>query len=242
MHSSSGWLASAGISILLLSPGMAQQVSFRITPLRPVAELRAEALREQPPVEHGNFRKPDLVELVTLDPTIKLDIRYATTNDFLGEPVYTEARAFLQRPAAEALVRAHQSLRAQGYGLIIHDGYRPWYVTEIFWKATPDDQKKFVANPAEGSKHNRGCAVDLSLYDLRTGQEVVMPSGYDEMTDRSYADYPGGTPAQRALRAVLRQAMEAQGFAVIPTEWWHFDYGQWQQYSLQNSRFEDLSK
>ena len=82
------------------------------------------------------FREPDLVELVKLDPTIRLDVRYATANNFLGTPVYTQARAFLQRPAAEALVRAHQALRARGYGLIVHDGYRPWYVTKIFWDAT----------------------------------------------------------------------------------------------------------
>ena len=221
---------------------MAQETSFHITPLRPVQELRAEALRAKPPVEQGTFRTPDLVELVKLDPTIKLDIRYATSNDFLGTPLYTQARAFLQRPAAEALVRANQTLKAQGYGLIIHDGYRPWYVTEIFWEATPDDKKKFVANPAEGSKHNRGCAVDLSLYDLSTGREVKMPSGYDEMTDRAYADYPGGTADERARRLVLRQAMEAQGFAVIPDEWWHFDYKDWKQYPIQNVKFEDLGQ
>ncbi len=221
---------------------MAQETSFHITPLRPVEALRAEALRAKPPVEQGTFRTSDLVELVKLDPTIKLDIRYATSNDFLGTPVYTQARAFLQRPAAEALVRAHQALKAQGYGLIIHDGYRPWYVTEIFWEATPDDKKKFVANPAEGSKHNRGCAVDLSLYDLSTGREVKMPSGYDEMTDRAYADYPGGTEDERARRALLRQAMEEQGFAVIPDEWWHFDYKDWKQYPIQNAKFEDLGQ
>lgn len=157
--------------LLLLQPGFAQQVSFHITPLRPVQELRAEALQAQPPREQGNFRKPDLVELVKLDPTIKLDIRYATTNNFLGTPVYTQARAFLQRPAAEALVRANRELKAQGYGLIIHDGYRPWYVTKIFWDATPDDKKIFVANPATGSNHNRGCAVDLSLYDLKRADD-----------------------------------------------------------------------
>src|ERR1700727_3130209 len=119
-----------GLLLVLLQLGFAQEVSFRITPVRPVEELRAEALKEQPPVETGTFLKPDLVELVTLDPTIKLDIRYATTNNFLGTPVYTQARAFLQRPAAEGLLRAHQELKAQGYGLIIHDGYRPWYITE----------------------------------------------------------------------------------------------------------------
>jgi D-alanyl-D-alanine dipeptidase len=223
-----------------LHAGYAQEVSFRIAPLRPVPELRAEALKASPPLEQGTFRKPDLVELTTLDPTIKLDIRYATTNDFLGTPLYTQARAFLQRPAAEALLRAHRELEAKGYGLIIHDGYRPWYVTKIFWDATPNDKKIFVANPAEGSRHNRGCAVDLSLYDLKTGKEVKMPSGYDEMTDRAYANYAGGTPEERARRALLKQAMEKQGFTVNPTEWWHFDYKDWKQYPILNVKFEDL--
>jgi len=226
----------------LLQPLFAQQISFHITPLRPVDELRSEALKQQPPHEQGTFLKSDLVELTTLDPTIKLDVRYATTNNFLSTPVYTQARAFLQRPAAEALVRANHELKAQGYGLIIHDGYRPWYVTKIFWDATPDDKKIFVANPKEGSKHNRGCAVDLSLYDLKTGAEVAMPSGYDEMSDRAYADYPGGTTDERARRAILRQAMEKQGFQVIPKEWWHFDYKDWKQYPILNVKFEDLGK
>ena len=228
--------------LLLAQFAFAQEASFRITPLRPVEELRAEALKAQPLREQGPFREPDLVELVKLDPTIKLDVRYATTNNFLGTPVYTQARAFLQRPAAEALLRAHQELKSQGHGLIIHDGYRPWYVTKIFWDATPDDKKIFVANPAEGSKHNRGCAVDLSLYDLKTGKEVKMPSGYDEMTDRAYADYVGGTADQRSLRTLLRQAMEAQGFKVNPTEWWHFDYKDWKQYPILNVKFEDLKQ
>ena len=228
--------------LVLLQIGLAQEVSFRITPLRPVEELRAEALKEQPPREQGTFLKSDLVELVKLDPTIKLDIRYGTSNNFLGTPVYTQARAFLQRPAAEALLRAHRELKAQGYGLIIHDGYRPWYVTKIFWDATPNDKKIFVADPAEGSKHNRGCAVDLSLYDLKTGTDVKMPSGYDEMTDRAFADYAGGTPQERAHRALLRQPMEKEDFKVYPKEWWHFDYKDWKQYPILNVKFEDLGQ
>lgn len=228
--------------LLLLPAGLAQEVSFHITPLRPVEELRAQALKAQPPREPGSFRKPELVELVKLDPTIMLDIRYATTNNFLSTSVYTQARAFLQRPAAEALLRAHREVRREGYGLLIHDGYRPWYVTKIFWDATPKDKKIFVANPAEGSKHNRGCAVDLSLYDLKTGKEVRMPSGYDEMTTRAYADYAGGTPEERVRRALLRQAMEKQGFKVNPTEWWHFDYKDWKQYPILNVKFEDLGR
>jgi D-alanyl-D-alanine dipeptidase len=228
--------------LVLLQSGIAQEVSFHITPLHPVQELRVEALKAQPPYEQGAFRAPDLVELVKLDPTIKLDIRYATTNNFLGTPVYTQARAFLQRPAAEAMLRAHRELTARGYGLIIHDGYRPWYVTKVFWDATPADKKIFVANPAEGSKHNRGCAVDLSLYDLKTGKEVQMPSGYDEMTNRAYANYAGGTADERALRTLLRQSMEKQHFVVNPTEWWHFDYEDWKQYPILNVKFEDLGQ
>ena len=228
--------------LLQMQLGHAQQVSYRIKPLHSIPQLRTEALKAPPPHESGHFRKPDLVELVTLDPAIKLDIRYATSNNFLGTPVYTQARAFLQRPAAEAVVRANHVLRARGYGLIIHDAYRPWYVTKIFWDATPNDKKLFVANPAEGSKHNRGCAVDLSLYSLTTGKEVTMPSGYDEMTKRAYADYPGGTAKERALRALLRHAMEQQGFTVNPTEWWHFDYKDWKLYPIMNVPFEDLGK
>lgn len=212
---------------------------YRITPVRPIEQIRAEALRATPPKEEGK-RVPDLVELVKLDSGIKLDIRYASSNNFLSTPVYTQARAFLQRPAAEALVRANKALRPRGYGLIIHDAYRPWYVTKMFWDATPVDKHIFVANPAEGSRHNRGCAVDLSLYDLETGKEVEMPSVYDEMTKRAYANYPGGTDEQRKRRQILRDAMESEGFTVNPTEWWHFDYKSWAAYPILNIPFEKL--
>ena len=200
------------------------------------------AFAQEPPKETGNFRKPELVELIKLDRTIKLDIRYATSNNFLGRPVYTEARAFLQRPAAEALVRANQNLRKKGYGLIIHDGYRPWSVTKTFWDATPDDKKIFVADPSQGSRHNRGCAVDLSLFDLKTGNEVVMTSGYDEMTERSHINYTGGTEEQRRLRDMLRAAMEAEGFAVYEPEWWHYDYKDWKEYPILNISFAEIGK
>src|ERR1041384_3002129 len=124
---------------------------------------------QHPPGEHGPFPQTDLVELTKLDPTIKLDIRYATKNNFLGKPVYKQARAFLQRPAAEALVKINQRLRSQGYGLVVFDGYRPWAVTKTFWDVTPEDKKIFVADPQKGSRHNRGCAIDLSMFSLATG-------------------------------------------------------------------------
>jgi D-alanyl-D-alanine dipeptidase len=193
-----------------------------------------------PPREKGRFRAPDLVELVQLDPGLHLDIRYASRNNFLGRPVYKEARAFLQRPAAEALVRANRKLAPRGYGLVVFDAYRPWSVTKIFWDATPADKKQFVADPREGSKHNRGCAVDLSLYDLATGREVAMPSGFDEMSERAYADYAGGDPEARRLRDLLRAAMEAEGFRVYEFEWWHYDYKDWKEYPILNIAFSEI--
>jgi D-alanyl-D-alanine dipeptidase len=213
---------------------------FRIRPARPVAELLPLALAATPPAEHGEFRPSDLVELTSLDQTIKLDIRYATTRNFLGTPLYSEARAFLQRPAAEALVRVQRTLARDGFGLLVHDAYRPWYVTKIFWDATPSDKRNFVADPAQGSRHNRGCAVDLTLYTLRDGRAVEMPSLYDEMSERAYPTYTGGTPEQRRLRDFLRAQMQAEGFSVYEFEWWHFDFKDWKSYSIQNATFEQL--
>jgi D-alanyl-D-alanine dipeptidase len=212
-----------------------------VKPVRPLAQIRAEALAATPPEEKGTFRKNDLVELAKLNPAIHLDIRYATSNDFLGTPVYTQARAFLQRPAAEALVRALQRLKTYGYGLLIHDGYRPWYVTKIFWDATPEEGKIFVADPAQGSRHNRGCAVDLTLYDLSTNQPIEMTGIYDEMSPRSFSDYPGGTSLQRWHRDLLRWAMETEDFTVYESEWWHFDYKDWHEYAIGNIPFEKLN-
>ena len=213
---------------------------FRIVPQRPIDELRAEALAASPPDESRDLRESDLVELTTLDPTIKLDIRYASANNFMGVPFYEEPRAFLQRPAAEALVRAHQDLKAHGFGLFVHDGYRPWQVTKMFFDATPDSLKLFVADPTQGSRHNRGCAVDLTLYDLATGAPVEMPSGYDEFTARAYPDYPGGTARPRYHREILRDAMEAHGFTVYEAEWWHFDYKDWREYPIMNVEFGEI--
>ncbi len=193
-----------------------------------------------PPVETGPFREPDLVELVKLDPTIKLDVRYATKNNFFGKAVYKQARAFLQRPAAEALARVNLKVRAQGYGLVVFDGYRPWFVTKMFWDATPEDKKIFVADPSRGSRHNRGCAVDLSLFDLKTGQIVKMPSEYDEMTERAHINYECGTAEGKRLRELLRAAMTSEGFAVYEPEWWHYDYKDWKEYPIQNVKFSDI--
>jgi D-alanyl-D-alanine dipeptidase len=213
---------------------------LHITPVRPVADVLKESLAATPPRETGEFKPSDLVELTKLDSTINLDIRYATTNNFLGSRFYAEARAFLQRPAAEAVVRVVQALTPLGYGVLVHDGYRPWYVTKTFWECTPQEKKWLVANPDSGSRHNRGAAVDLTLYDLNTGAVIEMPSTYDESTPRAYAFYPGGTSLQRWHRALLRRLMEAEGFTVNPQEWWHFDYKDWRSYAIGNVTFDRI--
>ena len=194
----------------------------------------------RPPQEAGPFRPGELVELTRVVPGIRLDIRYATTHNFMGRVLYPQARAFLQRPAAEALAQVQAELQPLGYGLLVFDGYRPWRITKQMWDHTPADKKEFVADPRKGSRHNRGCAVDLTLCDLATGREIEMPGTYDEMSPRSYAAFAGGTPAQRTPRDLLRRLMEAHGFTVLPAEWWHFDFRDWKSYPIQDVPFEKL--
>jgi CubicO group peptidase (beta-lactamase class C family)/D-alanyl-D-alanine dipeptidase len=215
--------------------------TFKIVPTRPLEELRKAALKAKPPREKGEFRKPKLVELARLEPSLRLGIRYATRNNFLNTPFYQQPRAFMQKPAAEALVRAQSKLAKQGLGLWIFDGYRPWHVTKMFWDATPPRYRNFVADPAQGSRHNRGCAVDLTLFDRKTGKPIPMVSGYDEFTDRAYPLYVGGTSRQRYFRDLLRRAMQEQGFTVYEAEWWHFDFKDWKKYPILNFTFEEVA-
>lgn len=214
--------------------------NFRIQMQKPLAQLKQIAAASVPPTQPANLHKPELTNLRTLSNTIHFDIRYATSNNFMGAPLYSQKGAYLQQPAAQALLAAHNELNLLGYGLLIHDAYRPWRVTRMFWDATPKAQRNFVANPATGSRHNRGCAVDLSLYDLKTGKPVEMVSGFDEFSDRAYPNYPGGTSQQRYFRELLRMAMEKQGFTVNDDEWWHYDFRDWKQYPVLNISFEQL--
>jgi len=214
--------------------------TFTIDPIFPADELRRIALAAEPPPEPGEFHETELVDLAALDSTVALDIRYASTNNFMQTTFYPAPRAFMQRAAAEAVVRVHRALAAKGYGLLIHDAYRPWYVTKMFWDATPAAMKHFVADPSKGSRHNRGCAVDLTLFDLATNEPVDMGGLYDEFSERSYPDYVGGTSRTRWHRELLRDAMEAESFTVYAYEWWHFDYRGWEKYRIGNEVFGDL--
>jgi len=231
---------AAGVRFERRTIGTADGETFTIDPVRPVEELRPEALAATPPREDIEALETDLVELSSLDPSIRYDIRYATTNNFMQAVFYREPHAFLQRPAAEAVLRVHHSLAKHGYGLLIHDAYRPWFVTKMFFDATPEAQKIFVADPDNGSRHNRGAAVDLTLVRLDSGEPVQMMGGYDEFSERSYPDYIGGTTLQRWHRELLRAEMEAEGFRVYEYEWWHFDFEDWGRYQILNQTFEDL--
>lgn len=204
--------------------------------------LSFQAAAQDGPPKESDKREAHLIELITLDPTIKLDIRYATENNFVGKKVYPEARAFLQKPAAKGVAKVHKKLKKMGLGLVIFDGYRPWSITKLFWEVTPEDKRIFVADPSKGSKHNRGCAIDLSIYDLKTGKPVEMPSDYDEFTERASPDYAGGNPEQRANRDLLRRLMEDEGFIVNNNEWWHFDYKDWEKYAIYDISFADAAR
>lgn len=210
-------------------------ISALLLPLSLVAQ-------DAPPKELRPLRPPDLVELVTLDPTIRLDVRYASAKNEFGRPFYPEARAFLQRPAAEALARVNRALKEKGWALLVFDGYRPWRVTKQFWDLTGDDKKIFVADPKSGSHHNRGCAVDLSLVDLATGKEADMGGAYDEMSKRSYVTYEDGPKGALKRRDLLRSAMENEGFFVYPWEWWHFDFKDWRDYPVLDVPFSEIGK
>jgi CubicO group peptidase (beta-lactamase class C family)/D-alanyl-D-alanine dipeptidase len=217
--------------------------TFKIESLKPIEELRVEAKSSNPPASLTTSRlKPDLVDMSSfqLDPPFVFDIRYAVDNNFMGVAFYKIAKAFAQRPAAEAIVKAHQWLNQKGYGLVIFDIYRPWHVTKMFYEATPLHLKHFVASPNTGSIHNRGGAIDCGLYDLKNGEIVTMVSGFDEMTARSYRDYPGGTARQRWLQLLLRTAMQQFEFEVYEYEWWHFNFASQNDYPVMNVAFEDM--
>lgn len=164
---------------------------------------------------------PELVEIVKVVPDIVLDIRYATPNNFTGKTVYPVARCFLVKDAALALAQVQADLKKLGYGLKVFDGYRPLSVQKIFWSILPDP--RFVADPAAGSRHNRGYAVDLALVDAE-GNDVLMPTPFDDFTERAgrgFMDLPREALAHRAL---LEAVMACRGFIPFPSEWWHFDY------------------
>jgi D-alanyl-D-alanine dipeptidase len=227
-------VAVGGVRFARRAVGGADGAGFRIEPRFSADELRERARAVTPPAPAQDARAADLVDLASLDCGIRFDIRYATTDNFMGMVFYEVPKAMLQRPAARALAEAHARLAPYGLGLLVYDAYRPWSVTKMFWDATPEHLRQFVADPARGSRHNRGCAVDVTLCRLDDGTPVPMPSGYDEFTPRAFPDYPGTTAEARWHRELRRRTMAAVGFEVYEWEWWHFDYRDWREYPVLN--------
>lgn len=180
----------------------------------------------------------ELIELKKVIPDIKLDIRYATKNNFMQQVMYKQGRAFARKPVAELLKKIQKELSKKGYGLKIFDGYRPYAITVAFYKKASD--KNFVANPAKGSIHNRGCAVDLTLINLKTGAEIPMPTPYDSFSAAAAADYPNLTPEVKKNRDFLITTMQKYNMLVRDNEWWHYDFSGWKNYNLMDIPFEKL--
>lgn len=180
----------------------------------------------------------ELVELKKYIPGIKLDIRYATKNNFTEQAVYKQARAFARRPVAEALKSVQSELKKSGLGLKVFDGYRPYTVTVRFFAIASN--KSFVANPQDGSRHNRGCAIDLTLIDLKTGKELAMPTPYDSFAPEAASDFKDLPEEVLKNRELLRTVMEKNNFRVLNNEWWHFDFIGWRNFELMDIPFEAL--
>ena len=194
------------------------------------------AAKYQEQIKHNPNKA--LVEIAKYIPGIQLDIRYATTNNFMHQRMYNQARAFARLPVARALKDVETELKAKGLGLKIYDAYRPYAVTEIFYiKAS---NKHYVANPKKGSKHNRGCAIDLSLIDLKTGKELLMPTPFDSFTEAAGAIWMDLPREAIHNRDYLIDVMERHGFRVLDNEWWHFDFIGWQKFELLDVPFEQL--
>ena len=213
--------------------------TFYIIPIKEISELREISKNSNPPILDSLDSHKKLVDLKKLDDEFQLDIRYASTNNFMRSKFYKNERAFFNMSAADRLIEAKNELKKLGYGIIIYDAYRPWFVTKMFWEGTPKNLKHFVANPENGSSHNKGCAIDIGLYDIETGESIVMISGYDEFTERAYPNYMGGSKKQRDIRDMLIQVMERNDFTVYEYEWWHFNYNGCES-GIMNYSFEEL--
>lgn len=180
----------------------------------------------------------ELIDLEKFIPGLVLDIRYATTNNFTGERIYTLAKAYARKPVAEGLKRAQAALKEKGLGIKVFDTYRPYKATVRFYEVYKDTT--YVASPYKGSRHNRGCAIDMTLIDLKSGQELKMPTGYDSFQKAAWPSTPVKDPEVRKNRQLIIDVMKQQGFKVNSSEWWHFDFIGWTKYDVLDIDFEEL--
>jgi zinc D-Ala-D-Ala dipeptidase len=216
-------------TLLLMVPPVGAQNKYGLTP------MDYSAYRQQVKVDPAH----ELIDLSRFIPGIVLDIRYATTDNFTGEMVYTLARAYARKPVAVALKKIQSELRKSGLGIKIYDAYRPYAATVRFFELMKGDTT-YVASPYKGSRHNRGCALDLTLIDIASGKELVMPTPYDAMETASWPSAPVNDPVIRGNRSKLIAVMESHGFKVYVTEWWHYDFVGWDKFAVMDINFEEL--
>jgi D-alanyl-D-alanine dipeptidase len=197
------------------------------------------------PVTHDDYKKSidqnsdnELINLETFIPGIVLDIRYATKNNFTKEQIYNVPRAYARKPVAIGLKKAQEEFKKSGVGIKIFDAYRPYAATVKFYEVYPDTT--FVASPYRGSRHNRGCAIDMTLIDLKTGRELDMPTGYDAFVKAARPTYPVNDEKIKKNRALIIDVMAMYGFRVNSSEWWHFDYRGYKAFSVLDISFEEL--
>jgi len=182
-------------------------------------------------------RSDQLVDVQKVIPGVVLDIRYATTNNFTGRQLYPFSKCYLRQAAAEKLRAAQAELATTGYGLKIYDGYRPLTVQWKMWEVFP--QPGYVADPRKGSRHNRGAAVDVTLIRLADGTELVMPTPYDDFTERAHRNFKDLPEETIRNRELLQQVLTKHGFVGLPTEWWHFDDKDWRKYPILDIQITD---
>lgn len=180
----------------------------------------------------------ELIDLEKFIPGVALEIRYATTNNFTGEKIYNLAKAYARRPVAEALKKAQADFNKAGYGIKIFDAYRPYKATVRFYEVYKDTT--YVASPYKGSRHNRGCAIDMTLIDLKTGKDLPMPTEYDSFKKEAWPSTPVKDPVILKNRTLLINTMKKYGFKVNGSEWWHFDFIGWSKYEVMDIDFEEL--
>ena len=180
----------------------------------------------------------ELVDLEKFIPGIVLDIRYATKNNFTGERIYNLSKAYTRKSVAKALKKAQMQFNGAGAGIKIYDAYRPYSATVRFYEVYHDTT--YVASPYRGSRHNRGCALDMTLVNVKTGQELKMPTEFDSFRKEAWPSTPVSDPEIKKNRDLIIRVMKDNGFKVNGSEWWHFDFVGWNKYDVRDINFEEL--
>lgn len=228
--------------ILERAPAEDYKFNYTTVQLENPIDLSLDPADEAIPANMHTVLPPStqIVDLTMIDPLLNLDIQYAGSNNIFNTQLYPEARAFLQRPLAEALFRIQRAVRRMGLGLVIYDSYQPWQVTRAIWQSVPDSLKLFFDDPANGSCQNRGGAISLSLYNLSSGALLPMPSEYGALSSDAISDFPVLNNSQRWNRDLLRRLMESEGFYVSQNRWWHFEHQSCEDYPILNIPFDEI--